>query len=144
MVIAKPEWFKRRKYSGWGVSIGTWQGAVYSGVLALVLLVLITIAVYSGNMIFIIAFAVLFSFSNLDIMDVMWKLKKDERERMHEAIAERNSAWGMMLILNIGLIIEITYNILQNRVYVDPFIILALVVGIIIQSVTNYRLEKED
>ncbi|MDP3066345.1 MAG: hypothetical protein Q8N08_06340, partial [Methanobacteriaceae archaeon] len=29
MIIAKPEWFTRRKYTGWVVGVKTWQGAVY-------------------------------------------------------------------------------------------------------------------
>ena len=28
MMIAKPEWFKRRKYGGWGLGIKTWQVSV--------------------------------------------------------------------------------------------------------------------
>jgi hypothetical protein len=34
---------------------------------------------------------------------------------MHEAIAERNSAGGMMLVLAIGLFVEMLYNALQQR-----------------------------
>jgi len=28
-MIGKPEWFKRRKYGGWGIFPKTWQGWVY-------------------------------------------------------------------------------------------------------------------
>lgn len=42
MIIAKPECFGRRKYTGWGVSITNWQGAVYlAGIFALLLLLLL-------------------------------------------------------------------------------------------------------
>lgn len=34
------------------------------------------------------------AFLLVDLSDVLWKLKKDERERMHEAIAEQNAARG--------------------------------------------------
>jgi hypothetical protein len=76
--------------------------------------------------------------------DVMWKLKKDEREKIHEAIAERNAAWEMMFVLVIGLFIDLTYSALQQKIYADPFIIAALIVGVTIKSMTNYKLERED
>ncbi|WP_414468316.1 hypothetical protein [Methanobacterium sp. ACI-7] len=72
------------------------------------------------------------------------KLKKDERERIHEAIAERNAAWRITLVLSRGILIELTYSALQHKTYVDPFLIIALVVGTIIKSLTNYKLEIED
>jgi hypothetical protein len=46
---------------------------------------------------------------------------KDERERIHEAIAERN--WGMIMILAMGIFVELLYNALHQRIYVDPFIL---------------------
>ena len=33
MIIAKLEWFGPRKYTGWGLSIKTWQEAVYIAVM---------------------------------------------------------------------------------------------------------------
>lgn len=40
MIIARPEWFGRRKYGGWGVSIKTWQGALYlASIIMLILLI---------------------------------------------------------------------------------------------------------
>jgi predicted Co/Zn/Cd cation transporter (cation efflux family) len=84
------------------------------------------------------------AFLVIDLADVMWKLKKDEREFMHEAIAERNAAWGMMLVLVIGLFVELLYYSLQQKIYADPVIILALVVGVIVKSATNYRLERQN
>ena len=74
----------------------------------------------------------------------MWKLKKDEREIMHEAIAERNAAWGMMIVITIGVFIELVYSAMNNSIYVNPFLVGALAVGVIIKSVTNYKLEREN
>jgi hypothetical protein len=143
MIIAKPEWFGRRKYTGWGVSIKTWQGAVYIAGMISILLVVQFIPNLSEDFRLIIT-GIWMAFLFVDMADVMWKLKRDERERIHEAIAERNAAWGMMLVLVIGLFIELTYNALQQKIYVDPFIITALIVGVILKSVTNYKLERED
>lgn len=75
---------------------------------------------------------------------ISWKVKRDEREKIHDAIAERNTAWVMILILSLGLIIEIIYSALQNKFNVDPFIVIALIAGLVIKSLTNYKLEKEN
>jgi hypothetical protein len=146
MIIAKPEWFKRRKYTGWGVDIKTWQGGVYLAGILLSLVILILISTYYLQDVtsILIVVGVWMAFLIIDLSDVLWKLKKDERERMHEAIAERNAAWGMMLVLVIGLFVELVYNALQQRIYADPFIITALAVGVVIKGITNYRLEKTD
>jgi DMSO reductase anchor subunit len=143
MIIAKPEWFERRKYTGWGVNIKTWQGGVYlAGMLSLLIaLQLIPALTIEMRLVFT---GIWMAFLLLDLGDVMWKLKKDERERLHEAIAERNAAWAMMFILVIGLFIELVYNAFQQKIYVDPFIVIALVAGMIIKSVTNYKLERSD
>lgn len=143
MIIAKPEWFGRRKYTGWGVSIKTWQGAVYIAGMLLLLVALQLIPNLSTENRLVIS-GVWVAFLIIDMVDVMWKLKKDERERIHEAIAERNAAWAMMFVLVVGLFIELTYNALQQKIYANPFIILALAAGIISKSVTNYKLEREN
>lgn len=146
MIIARPEWFSRRKYTGWGVNIKTWQGGVYLAAVMLLLVILILIGNYYLQNIYntLILVGAWMAFLVVDLSDVMWNLKKDERERIHEAIAERNAAWGMMLVLVIGLFLELLYSALQQRIYVDPFIITALIVGVIIKSITNYRLDKTD
>lgn len=143
MIIARSEWFRRRKYGGWGVSIKTWQGAVYLAGMFL-LLTLIQFIPNLSNESRLILTGIWLVFLFVDLVDVMWKLKKDERERIHEAIAERNAAWGMMLVLVIGIFIELTYYALQQQIYIDPFLITALIVGVIIKSVTNYKLERKD
>ena len=143
MVIAKSEWFERRKYAGWGLSIKTWQGSVYIAVILSVFIALQLIPNLSTeNRLIITGFWLVFLL--VDLLDMMWKLKKDEREYIHEAVAERNAAWSMVVIICIGIFIELTYNALQQKIYVDPFLIAALVVGVVIKSITNYKLEKED
>jgi len=143
MIIAKPEWFSRRKYGGWGVNIKTWQGAVYLICVLSILVLIQTLPFWNTTQRLIITGGWL-TFLFLDLVDVMWKLKKDERERMHEAIAERNAAWGMMLVLVIGVLIELLYYGLHHKLYVDPFLIGALIIGVIIKAVRNYWLGKHD
>jgi hypothetical protein len=143
MIIAKPEWFTRRKYGGWGVGIKTWQGAVYLATMVMVLIVLLLMARDSTRMQITVT-GIWMTFFLVDLFDVMWKLKKDERERLHEAIAERNAAWGMMIVLCLGVFIELMYNVMNERIYVDPFVAGALAIGVIIKSITNYKLEREN
>ena len=143
MIIAKPEWFTRRKYGGWGLGIKTWQGAVYMAAMFITLIVLLQLAGDSVETKLLVT-GVWMVFLLIDVFDVMWKLKKDERERMHEAIAERNAAWGMMVVITLGIIIEIMYNVMNNSFYVNPFLVGALAVGVIIKSVSNYKLEREN
>jgi len=142
MIIAKPEWFKRRKYGGWGADVKTWQGAVYViGIFSLLIALQLIPNLSIGDRLLITGVWLVFLF--VDSIDVMWQLKKDEREYIHEAVAERNAAGGMMTILSIGIFAELIYNALQQRIYVDPFLIAAVVAGILIKSITNYKLEKE-
>jgi hypothetical protein len=143
MIIAKPEWFTRRKYGGWGLGIKTWQGAVYFAAMFIALIVLLQLAGDSSQTKLLVT-GVWMAFLLVDVFDIMWKLKKDERERIHEAIAERNAAWGMMIVITLGIFIELMYNVMNNRFYINPFLAGALAVGVIIKSVTNYKLEREN
>jgi len=143
MIIARPEWFTRRKYGGWGLGIKTWQGAAYIAAMFIALIVMLQLAGDSSQAKLVVT-GIWMLFLLVDVFDIMWKLEKDERERMHEAIAERNAAWGMMIVLSIGVFIEALYNALNGRFYVNPFVIGALFVGVIIKSVTNYKLEREN
>ncbi|MEM4525685.1 MAG: hypothetical protein QXH54_04905 [Methanothermobacter sp.] len=141
MIVARPEWFGIRKYSGWGVSIKTWQGAVYiAGVISFLVLIQLTPLNTEQRTIITVAWLI---FVFIDLFDVMWKVKKDEREYLHEAAAERNAAWAMMTILVIGILTELLYNAMQKRVYVDPFMVTALIVGAIVKSINYYKLERE-
>jgi hypothetical protein len=143
MIVAKPEWFGRRKYTGWGLSIKTWQGGVYLAGMFLLLIGLQLIPNLTTEIRLVITGSWL-AFLLVDLLDVMWNLKKDEREYIHEAVAERNAAWGMLTVISIGIFIELIYNAFQQRIYVDPFLIAALVIGVVIKSITNYKLERED
>ena len=142
MIIARPKWFGRRKYGGWGVSIKPWQGALYlaSKIMLILLIQLQPLEAIARR--YVTGAWLLFVF--IDMFDVMWKVQRDEREYIHEAIAERNAAWAMMPILVVGMFIELILSSLRGEPRVNPFIALALIAGVVAKSVTNYRLEKEN
>ncbi|WP_084126256.1 hypothetical protein [Methanothermobacter sp. CaT2] len=142
LIIARPQWFGRRKYGGWGVSIKTWQGAVYLACVFLLLVGIQLLPLNTTTRMYVTGAWLAFLF--LDMFDVMWKVKRDEREYLHEAIAERNAAWAMMPVLVIGVFIELISSSLQGKPHIDPFILLALLAGVLAKSVTNYRLEREN
>ena len=96
-MIGNPKWFKRRKYGGWGLFPGTWQGVVY--VLIVAVLFVATQNLPLDQNVRLIITAVLAIFFALDIIDIMRKLPMDERERIHEAFAERNALWAIIIVL---------------------------------------------
>jgi len=142
LIIARPEWFGRRKYGGWGVSVKTWQGAAYLASVLLILLAVQFLPLSTMARIYVTAAWLVFLF--LDMFDVMWKVRRDEREYIHEAVAERNAAWAMMPVLVVGIFIQLISSSLKGDPYVDPVPVIALAAGVIAKSVTNYRLEREN
>jgi hypothetical protein len=98
-MIGNPKWFNLRKYSGWGLTPNCWQGWAY------VIAFIIPIAIISNlnidqnlkNTINFIITGILLA----DVLHTMTKIEKDERERLHEAIADRNALWFLLF----GLIV---------------------------------------
>ena len=140
-MIGKPAWFKRRKYTGWGISPKTWQGWVYIGVTV-------------GAIIFFSqvlpddmkrsALGILLAIIIVDCIDIWFHLKMDEREKQHEAIAERNAAWFMSLILAIGLAFDAFTNAMNGIFYFNPFIALALFGAVFVKGATNFYLDRRN
>ncbi len=123
-MIAKASWFSIRKWGGWGLTPNCWQGWLYIAVLILPLIFIKNIYfVYSWVAIFII-----------DILYIFLTLKKDEREVLHEALAERNALWMMILILVVGSIIKQT---------LDPIILVALLGATIVKAITHWYLRDK-
>ena len=50
----------------------------------------------------------------------------------------------MMIVLCFGVFVELLYSTLNNKIYVNPFVVGALAVGVVIKSITNYKLEREN
>lgn len=142
-MIGKPEWFVRRKYTGWGANPKTWQGWVY--VLAMILpIVLVTNAgaVGTPQLVFIIIWALIFI---ADFIDILIHMKRDERERIHEAIAERNALWAIVSVLAIGVAYQAASAVVTKSItVVDPVIFVALIGGMIVKTVSNIYLDKKD
>ena len=93
-MIANPKWFNLRKYSGWGLTPNCWQGWAYT------IAFIIPIAIISNlnidpnlkNTLIFITTGILI----LDVLHTMTLIQKDERERLHEAIADRNALWFLL------------------------------------------------
>jgi len=126
-MIGKAEWFSRRKYTGWGLTPKTWQGWVY--VLVMILpFVAINYLPIQNKTIFMISWALI---SIADFIHMMFTLKKDERETKIEALAERNATYAIIAILTIGIGYEVAVSAIKKVIAVDPFIIAALIAGVL-------------
>jgi hypothetical protein len=141
-MIAKPEWFNQRKYSGWGVTPRSWQGWAYTLAIIVLLVIFLSIPnldaqVRTAGTVFWVAFVA------LDILPIMVTLKKDEREYRNEAIAERNASWFMVLVLVIGIMYEFVISSMNNELSINGFMILALLGGAVVKGVSNYIMDKK-
>lgn len=142
-MIGNPNWFQRRKWGGWGLSPATWQGWAYIGVFV-TLMMGTNYLPFSAqtNLLVLGAIGIILV---VDTLSMMMHLKQDERERIHEAIAERNTLWAILLVLVIGVAYEAARNaVLSGVPTVDPVIIAALVAGLIAKAATNYYLDRKD
>ena len=140
-MIGKSEWFKRRKYMGWGISPQTWQGWLYL-VLMLVPFVIFQALPFWDIKIRIYVTIGWILFLAFDVNHIMFTLKKDEREQKIEAFSERNAAWTIVMILVIGIVYEITTSALQQKLNVDLFLLLALSAGMIVKTISNIIYER--
>ncbi|MDP2933255.1 MAG: hypothetical protein Q8N81_03935 [bacterium] len=141
-MIGKPQWFGRRKYGGWGVWPKTWQGWAYLAAVWGVFFIInsVTFAKPEYQTWTFVAVAVILG---IDIIDIMIRLPRDEREKMHEAIAERNAMWAMILVLAAGLGYRTAVSIAQNNLYIDPVIIAAIATGLAVKAASNIYLERK-
>ena len=140
-MIAKNDWFKRRKYCGWGVSPKSLKGWLYIFSVIGVLLLFHIFPYWSIKFrIYITILWLIFLF--LDIFPVMISLKKDELEMKIEAISERNAAWFMSSILVIAIIHEVIMSAFREDFSINLFIIIALFGGAIVKTISNIVLEK--
>jgi len=142
-MIGKKEWFKRRKYGGWGIFPKTWQGWIYIAVI-IALFVIIQMLPFvdeKNNMIATIVLAILVI---ADTFEIMIHIPMDERERDHEAKSERNALWTMLAILIAGILYQAISSTINKTVEVDPVIITALLGAVIVKAITNIYLERKN
>lgn len=131
-MIGNPRWFNVRKYTGWGLTPNCWQGWAY--VISFVVpIAIIDSITFDSNLknIIIGVWTVLFL---LDVFHIMTQIKKDERERLHEAIADRNALWFMILVL-------IIYAFIKQSL--DPIFLIALIGAAIAKSLTQIYLRDK-
>lgn len=140
-MIAKIDWFKRRKYCGWGVSPKSFKGWIYILVVMGGFIAFHLIPFWS-NQLRLYVTIIWLTFIFLDIIPVMIFLKRDELEEKIEAISERNAAWFMSAMLVIGILHEILKSILEERIAINWFIVIALFGGAIVKTISNIVLEK--
>ncbi len=139
-MIAKAGWFVRRKYGGWGFWPKTWQAWVYLVVLLLPwagIQYLKDEALLAG----LIAWAV-FLFAGF--WDINASIHTDERERIHEAIAERNALWAIVLVLAVGVAYQAAASAMKGQMILDPVILAALIVGVLVKAASNIYLDRKD
>ena len=141
-MLGKALWFKRRKYSGWGLVPATWQGWVYLA--AAIALIMLTQALPIEENIRITLLFVLVFILILDVIDIMRRLPMDERERIHEALAERNALWAILAALTAGIGWQAYISALSKTVQIDPLIIAALLVGVAAKAITNLYLDRKN
>lgn len=142
-MLGKPEWFQPRKYLGWGVYPKTWQGWVYL-LIALAILAIFQVMPFWSNTTrayFTIVWAVVLI---IDIADIMIRMKRDEREKIHEALSDRNALWIIIIALIAGVIYQMISSGLTQNVQIDWTIIIALILGLATKAITNIYLDRKD
>jgi len=141
-MIGRQEWFKRRKYGGWGLFPATWQGWVYIAVAIGILFVFQLLPLNdNARLVGTITWAVILA---IDTIDIMIRMKRDERETKHEAIAERNALWAVMIVLCVGIAYQAASSTVIGKFTVDPIIIIALVAALIVKAISNIYLDRRD
>jgi len=123
-MIGKSSWFSPRKYGGWGLTPNCWQGWLYVVIAVLPFVLIKNTPVHYFWLIVV----------SLDFVDIMLHLKKDERETLHEALAERNALWVMILILVAGSFIQKEVN---------PIVVFALIGSTIAKALTHFHLRDK-
>ncbi|MFA6065296.1 MAG: hypothetical protein WCW44_06040 [archaeon] len=142
-MIGKPEWFERRKYGGWGLVPKTWQGWIYLAVMVAIVFAIQMVPIFDSNtrlLVTLIWAAILV----IDTVDMMIKLKRDEREHKIESIAERNAAWAMVAVLAIGIAYQAATSAVTKSIQVDLFLVAALLVGLLAKAISNIILERRE
>ncbi len=139
-MIAKSEWFTRRKYTGWGLTPKTWQGWIYILIAVALSYFLSQLPVEQPFKITVLALLILFLL--IDLLQVMSGIKMDEREVKTEALAERNASWSMVAVVAI----EVVYISVNQAVFtwyqVLQFLISVLVVGVVVKGLSNFILDR--
>lgn len=139
-MIAKVQWFARRKYSGWGLTPKSWQGIAYIMAIAAIFAAIqnsplqetIKIALSGIWLVFIL----------VDTLQVMTKIKMDELEQRIEAISERNASWTMVATIIMSLLYISTLGKDLKGLDLAPVLVLPVLTGAIAKGVTGFILDR--
>lgn len=140
-MIGNPKWFNQRKYSGWGLIPNCWQGWAYVAIAFLPFIILSNLSL--PGMLSPILMTVWGLIAGIDFIDIFRKIKKDERDLAHEAIAERNAMWFMIAALGFGIAFQAGQSVVQNNNQVDPIILIALIGAVITKAITHFYLRDK-
>jgi len=141
-MIGKPEWFKIRRFGGWGITPDSWQGWVYLAFIIFPFVIFQALPYWSEEVRRMIT-TVWMVFLLVDVTDIMVRLGKDEREKIEEAIAERNAAWTMVVVLVSFLLYRMLSAAVKNQVDIDWTAATALGVGAIVKTLTHFKFTKK-
>ncbi len=141
-MIGRAEWFSRRKYGGWGLSVKTWQGWLYVIAVGGISFALLNVPFISESVRMPLTYGWL-AIACLDILHIMATLKKDEMEVRIEALAERNASWAMIGALVIGVAYQTAQTAVSGNQQIDMFLIATLVAGVVAKAITNLWLERK-
>ncbi|MBI2464508.1 hypothetical protein HYV64_00025 [Candidatus Shapirobacteria bacterium] len=140
-MIGNPVWFSPRKYSGWGMTPNCWQGWLYIAFIALPIAILGQFTL-PGNWSTYLMFA-WSSIFVIDFIDIFSKMKRDERDIAHEALAERNAMWFVITTLAFSLAYQAAAGVVKGVNQVDPIILIALFGALFVKAVTNFYLRDK-
>lgn len=115
-MIGKSKWFNVRKYTGWGLTPNCWQGWAYifAFIIPIALISNLNIDSNFKDIFSITIIAILL----IDTLHMMSQIKKDEREKLHEAIADRNALWFLLF----GLIAWAFINQIMDPIFIGILI----------------------
>lgn len=136
MVIAKPEWFKKRRGGFWSCEM-KWQGVLYLMItFSLIFIGMILPQTLLNGVIILAVFLFLFIDGLLASVKAL-----DEREQMQYAVSMRNASWGMVVALIVLLTLASNFNVTKHDLYV--LIMLSIIVGGLVGAITRYKLQRE-
>ena len=141
-MIGKPNWFKIRKYGGWGLTPATKEGWIYIALCALPLVIFQSLPYWNENTRFI-ATLVWVAVIIIDVIDIMFHIKKDEREYLHEAIAERNVAWFLIAAIAVGFFYKTVTSGLTGQPIIDWYLAIPLFGAALVKTLTNLYLRDK-
>lgn len=134
-MFANPKWFSRRKWGGWGVYPKTKEGWFYiMGILLPVIILSLFPVPEDTKSLWIFVWTILVV---LDVIVIMIRIREDEMETKMEAMAERNAAWAIVFVIGAGIAYQAFKSAYTGKVYVDPFLIAALFIGLLAKVATH-------